>query len=62
MRKAYDETSKVPEALVAKMSKQETVTFDTWRKAKAAKDYKSYAPELAEMIELKKEAAQIGWM
>jgi carboxypeptidase Taq len=59
MRKAYDETSKIPEALVAKMSKQETVTFDTWRKAKAAKDYKAYAPELSKMIELKKEAAQI---
>ncbi len=59
MRKAYDETSKVPEALVAKISKQETVTFDSWRKAKAAKDYKSYAPELAKMIELKKEVAQI---
>ena len=59
MRKAYDETSMIPEALVAKMSKQETVTFDAWRKAKAAKDYQSYAPELAKMIELKKEAAQI---
>ena len=43
MRKAYDEMSKIPEALVAKMSKQETVTFDAWRKAKAAKDYQSYA-------------------
>jgi carboxypeptidase Taq len=59
MRKAYDETSKIPEELVAKMSKQETVTFDAWRKAKAAKDYSSYAPELSRMIELKKEAAQI---
>ncbi len=59
MRKAYDETSKIPEALVAKMSKQETVTFDAWRKAKAIKDYGAYAPELARMIELKKEAAQI---
>ena len=41
------------------MSKQETVTFDAWRKAKAAKDYQAYAPELSKMIELKKEAAQI---
>ena len=59
MRKAYDETSKIPEALVSKLSKQETVTFDVWRKAKAAKDYQAYAPELSKMIELKKEAAQI---
>ncbi len=59
MRKAYDETSKIPEALVAKMSKQETITFDSWRKAKAAKDYSAYAPELSKMTELKKEAAQI---
>jgi carboxypeptidase Taq len=59
MRKAYDETSKIPEALVAKMSKQETVTFDAWRKAKAAKDYQTYAPELSKMIALKKEAAEI---
>ena len=59
MRKAYDETSKIPEVLVARMSKQETVTFDAWRKAKAAKDYQAYAPELSKMIELKKEAAQI---
>jgi len=59
MRKAYDETSKIPEALVAKMSKQETVTFDAWRKAKAAKDYKAYEPELSKMIDLKKEVAHI---
>jgi carboxypeptidase Taq len=59
MRKAYDEASKIPEELVAKMSKQETITFDVWRKAKASKNYKTYAPELSRMIELKKEAAQI---
>ena len=59
MRKGFDETSKIPEALVAKMSKQETVTFDAWRKAKASKDFQAYAPELSKMIELKKEAAQI---
>jgi carboxypeptidase Taq len=59
MRKAYDETSRIPEALIAKMSKQETITFDVWRKAKAANDYNAYAPELSKMIELKKEAAQI---
>ena len=39
LRKAYDEESKLPDKLVAEMSKQQILATDTWKRAKAAKDY-----------------------
>jgi carboxypeptidase Taq len=58
-RKAYDEATKLPEELVFETAKQQTLTVGVWKKAKAAKDYKMFKPELKKMIELRGKAADI---
>jgi carboxypeptidase Taq len=59
IKKNYDEQTKLPEELVAETSKQETITIDTWKKAKAAKDFLKFKPELEKLVNLKKQAAEI---
>ena len=58
-RKAYDEATKLPESLVFETAKQQTIAVGVWKKAKAAKDYKMFKPELRKMIELRQKAADI---
>jgi carboxypeptidase Taq len=58
-RKAYDEATKLPESLVFDTAKQQTIAVGIWKKAKAAKDYKMFRPELKKMIELRQKAADI---
>jgi carboxypeptidase Taq len=58
-RKAYDEATKLPEELVFETAKQQTIAVGIWKKAKAAKDYNLFKPELKKMIELRKKAADI---
>ena len=59
MKKAYDEEVALPEELVEAIAKQSAITVDRWKKAKAAKDYSLYRPELDSMIQLRKESAAI---
>ena len=59
IRKIYDEQTKLPEKLVRETAKQEAVTTDVWKKAKAAKEFSIYKPELEKLINLKKKAAEI---
>jgi carboxypeptidase Taq len=59
IKKNYEEQTRLPEELVAETSKQEAMTIDTWKKAKAAKDYAKFKPELEKLINLKKRAAEI---
>jgi carboxypeptidase Taq len=58
-RKAYNEEAKLPEQLVFETERQRTIAVGIWKKAKAAKDYKMFEPELEKMIELRKKAADI---
>jgi len=58
-KKHHDEQTKLPEELVAETSKQEAITVDTWKKAKAAKDFSTFKPELEKLVDLKKKAAEI---
>ncbi|MFQ5836246.1 MAG: carboxypeptidase M32 [Candidatus Bathyarchaeia archaeon] len=58
-KKHYDEQTKLPEELVAEISKQEAITVDTWKKAKTAKDFSMFKPELEKLVDLKKKAAEI---
>ena len=58
-KKHYDEQTKLPEELVAETSKQEAITIDTWKKAKTAKDFSMFKPELEKLVDLKKKAAEI---
>jgi len=59
IRKAYDESARLPESLVADLSKQSALTVGAWKKAKGAQDFKLYRSELARMIELRAQAAEI---
>jgi carboxypeptidase Taq len=59
MRKNYDEQTKLPEKLVVETAKQQAVAIDVWKKAKAAKNFSMFRPELEKLFELKKQAAEI---
>lgn len=59
VKKHYDEQTKLPEELVAETAKQQAITVDVWKKAKAAKDFSMFKPELEKMVDLRKEAAEI---
>ena len=39
IKKHYDEQTKLPEELVVETTKQQAITIDTWKKAKAAKNF-----------------------
>ncbi len=59
VRKHYDEETKLPEQLVADMAKQEAIGVNVWKKAKAAKDFALFQPELEKILALKRQAAEI---
>lgn len=59
IQKRYDEQTKLPEELVAAIAKQQALSIDTWKKAKAAKNYAMFRPELEKLVELEKKAADI---
>ena len=59
IQKRYDEQTKLPEELVAAIAKQQALSIDTWKKAKAAKNYAMFRPELQKLVDLEKKAADI---
>jgi carboxypeptidase Taq len=59
INKSYLEQTSLPEKLVAEMAKQETITVNTWKKAKAKKDYNLLKPELKKLLDLSMQAADI---
>jgi carboxypeptidase Taq len=59
IRKFYDENTKLPEKLVAEMARQEAIAYDAWKRAKAAKDFSMFKPDLEKMFELKRQSAEI---
>jgi carboxypeptidase Taq len=59
MRKSYDEAAKLPESLVSDTARQRILTIGAWKKAKAERRFELYSKELARMIELRKQAANI---
>jgi len=59
IRKHYDEQTKLPEKLVVETARQQAITIDVWKKAKAAKNFAMFKPELEKLLELRKEAAGI---
>jgi len=58
-RKQYDEQTKLPEALVVETARQQAIAVDIWKKAKAAKDFSMFKPELEKLFDLKRKAADI---
>ncbi|MFW9844377.1 MAG: hypothetical protein ACFFEV_07365, partial [Candidatus Thorarchaeota archaeon] len=59
IRREYDALTKVPEELVGQMAKQRTITLETWKKAKAANDWKMFEPELVKMVDLSRQYSTI---
>jgi carboxypeptidase Taq len=59
IKKQYDEQTKLPEELVAEIARQEAISVDVWKKAKAAKNFSVFRPELEKLVELKKKSAEI---
>jgi carboxypeptidase Taq len=59
VKKHYDEQTKLPEELVAEIAKQQAITVDVWKKAKAAKNFSMFKPELEKLVDLEKKAAEI---
>ncbi|MFX1370155.1 MAG: carboxypeptidase M32, partial [Promethearchaeota archaeon] len=58
-RREYDLRVRVPAELVAEIAKQQAIAVDIWKKAKAAKDWKMFEPDLKKMIELSRKRAEI---
>jgi carboxypeptidase Taq len=59
IKKNYDEQTKLPAKLVKAMAKQQVLTVNTWKKAKAQKNYALLKPELDKLLSLNKQAADI---
>ena len=59
IKKDYDEQTALPEKLVEETAKQQAVTVNTWKKAKAARNYALLKPELEKLVNLNREAAGI---
>jgi carboxypeptidase Taq len=59
IRKDFDEKTRLPERLVAAIARQEVISYQAWFKAKGAKDFNVYKPELQKMLDLKKEWASL---
>jgi carboxypeptidase Taq len=59
INKGYLEQTSLPERLVAEMAKQETVTVNAWKRAKAKKDYCLIKSELKKLFELSRQTAEI---
>lgn len=58
-RKFYDEQTKLPEKLVSEIARQQAIAYDSWKRAKAAKDFSIFKPDLEKMFELKMQSAEI---
>jgi len=58
-KKQYDEQTKLPETLVVETARQQAIAIDTWKKAKPAKDFSMFKPELEKLFDLKRKAAEI---
>ena len=59
INKNYREQTSLPEKLVAELAKQEAITVNVWKKAKAQKNFSLFKPDLQKLLDLSKEAAEI---
>lgn len=59
IRKNFNEQIRLPEKLIVNTSKQQAITIDTWKKAKACNSFSLFKPELKKLFGLKKQAAEI---
>ena len=58
IRRSFERTNKIPAALAKKIAKVTSAAQGIWAEARAADDFKGFAPTLAEVIMLKREEGQ----
>lgn len=59
IKKNYDEQTKLPTRLVTAIAKQQALTVNTWKRAKAAKNFAAFEPDLQKLVALNRQAAEI---
>jgi len=59
IKKNYEEQTQLPEKLVSETTRQQVLTVNSWKKAKASKDYSRLKPDLDKLINLNKKVAEI---
>jgi carboxypeptidase Taq len=59
INKNYLEQTSLPEELVADLAKQEAITVNVWKQAKAQKNFNLFKADLQKLFELNKQAAEI---
>ena len=59
INKSYQEQTALPEKLVAEIAMQEALTVNSWKKAKAKKDFTLYKQDLLKLLDLNKQVAEI---
>jgi carboxypeptidase Taq len=59
IKKDYDEQTALPEKLVTETAKQQAITVNIWKKAKAARNYALLKPELEKLVNLNRKTAEI---
>jgi len=59
IKKNYEEQTQLPEKLVSETTRQQVLTVNSWKKAKASKDYSRLKPDLDKLIDLNKKVAEI---
>jgi carboxypeptidase Taq len=59
IRRSYLEQTSLPEKLVTAIAKQEALTVNIWKKAKAQKNFNLFKADLQKLLDLNKQAAEI---
>ena len=59
INKTYQEQTALPEKIVADLAKQEAITINMWKKAKAQKNFDIYKADLKKLLDLSKQSAEI---
>ncbi|MEM2098751.1 MAG: carboxypeptidase M32 [Candidatus Bathyarchaeia archaeon] len=59
IKKEYDEQTALPEQLVAEIARQQAITVNAWKKAKAKQNYALLESELEKLVSLNRTAAKI---
>lgn len=57
-RRLHDRARKLPRALVEEIARVTTVAKNVWSEAKAANEFKRFAPHLEQIVELKRQVAE----
>src|SRR5665647_702175 len=59
INKSYQEQTALPEKLVGDLAMQEAKTVNTWKEAKAKKDFNLFKADFQKLLDLSKQAAEI---